>query len=156
MLACVAARGHLQQSIQVFTLESNNTDRVEIAKLALAHAERGGGDFNWIVRRPLAAAKRFQNPTGFLTAAASHLGYQYRGREFRNNFAGMFPQQTLVGAGDAVLRQGANYFKESRADGVVEIFRGQLFLADFRQASANVLCKFGYNSGGDGVGEHEV
>src|SRR5258708_28642088 len=78
MLTCVAARGHLQQSIQVFTLESNNADRVEIAKLALAHAQRGGGDFNWIVGRPLAAAKRFQNPPGFFTAAASHFGAQYR------------------------------------------------------------------------------
>src|SRR5580765_523309 len=86
VLARLAIRSHLQQAIEIFALESDNTDRVDIAQLALAHHQRRVRDFHGIVGNALLAAERLQQPASLASAAAAEFSNRDRTLNAVHNF----------------------------------------------------------------------
>src|SRR5260370_13432578 len=67
-----------QQSIQIFTLATQDADRLNVTELALAHRQRSRRDFNRIITSPLATAQRLENPARLFAAAAAQFGHAHR------------------------------------------------------------------------------
>src|ERR1019366_1575230 len=68
----------------------------------------------------------------------------------------MAPQQTLIGAGETVLRQTTDHFKQGRAHVVVKVLGGKFLLSRPREASTHVGGKFVSGIGGNRVYKHSL
>ena len=114
-------RSHFEQPIKIFALEAQNADGIDVAEFALAHGQSGRRNLDGIVGGALAAAKRFEDVAGFSAAAAAEFGHGDGGSQALDNVMPVPPQQALIGARKAVLRQMADHFEQRGTDIVVQI-----------------------------------
>src|SRR5581483_11588701 len=92
---------------------------------------------------------------GFLSAAAAQFGHHHRRGQAIHDVVRVPPQQAFIGPCEPVLGKGADHFEQSRAHIVIQIFRGQLFLAAACEAGTNVGGEFVNGLRRDGVGQHD-
>src|SRR5579862_614194 len=74
MLSRTAVCSYFMQAVEIFTLEAQNADAIDVAEFALAHGQGSGRNFNRIVPRMLEPAKSFEDTPGLFTAAAAEFG----------------------------------------------------------------------------------
>src|ERR1700749_5122569 len=96
MLTALPVSRHFQQSVEIFTLEAHYADGINVAQFALAHDQGRVRDFHRIIRSSLAAAQSFEQPAGFLAAAAAQFGYGHRSGYTVHNLSGVAAEQALV------------------------------------------------------------
>ena len=85
--AFAAALGHFLQSLEIGALESDQADHVHLAEFLLAAEERAAGNVDGVVIHALPARERFEQPAGFLPAAAAEFGDNHRTRNTVDDFA---------------------------------------------------------------------
>ena len=66
VLSMLAARGDFQQSIQIFPLEADDADGIDVSQFARAHGQRRGRNFNRAIGSVLAPATGFRIQRVFL------------------------------------------------------------------------------------------
>src|SRR5208283_5292238 len=135
-------RGYLLQPVKILALKTYNAEGINIAKFALAHEQSGAGYFNRIVRCPLPPAHRLQYPSGFFTAAAAQFGHGDGSVQAVHDLTRVTLQQTLIGSGESVFGQTANYFKERRAHVVIEVLGGEFLLSRQREPLTHIGGEF--------------
>ena len=86
-----ALRGHFEQSVEVFTFETQDADGLDVTELALAHGECGRGNLDGIVSSALAAAKSFEYVASLAAAAAAEFGDGNGSGQALDNVAGVPP-----------------------------------------------------------------
>jgi hypothetical protein len=154
VLAGRAVRGYFEQSIEVFALEAQNADGLDVAEFALAHGERRWRNLDGVVGRALATAKSFENVARFASAAAAKFSHGDWSGQALDDVMTVAPQQALIGARKAILRQIADHFEQSGAHIVVQILRQQLFLTRLGEAGAHVGCEFVACIRSDSLNQH--
>src|SRR5579864_6042109 len=70
MLAVLASGSHFEEPVEVFALESDDADGIDVAEFAFAHGQRRGRNLNRTIGSVLVMRERFENPARFLAAAA--------------------------------------------------------------------------------------
>ncbi len=96
-----------------------------------------------IIKCLLSLAERLQYPAGFLATAAAQFSDGERSVKALYDLTSMSLQQTFIGAGESVLGQMADHFKERRAHVIVEILGGEFLLSRPREPGADVGGKSG-------------
>ena len=66
MLALAPLRGHFEQAVEIFALETEDADGIDVTEFAFAHGQCGRGNLDGIVRGALPAAKSFENVASLL------------------------------------------------------------------------------------------
>src|SRR5258707_2987245 len=122
MLGGSAAGGNFAEPVEIFALEANDADAVDVAKFTAKNGERGRRDFDWVVPRGLPAGKGFEEQPRFSAGAAAEFGNNDRARKLVHDFPGVQLKQAFFGSREAVFRKSANYLKERGADRIIEIF----------------------------------
>src|SRR5271168_1875367 len=112
MLAGGAVGGHFEESIEVFSLETEDADGLDVAKLALAHSKSGGRNLDGIVSGALAAAKSFEDVASLAAAAAAQFSHGNGSGQPLDNVVTMPAQQAFIGARESVLGEMADDFEQ--------------------------------------------
>src|ERR1700683_1293850 len=111
MLAALPLRSHFQKSVEIFALEAEDADGLDVAQFALTHGESGRGNLDGIVGGALTPAKSFEEMASVSAAAPAKFGHGYRSRQPFDDAMAMPPQQAFVGASEPVLRQMADHLE---------------------------------------------
>jgi len=122
MFAGGTAGGDFAKSVEIFALEADDADAVDVAKLAAKNGKRGRRNFDGVIPGGLPAGKGFEEQAGFAAGAAAELGDDNGARELVDDFPGVQLEQMFFGAGQAVLGELADDFEERGADGIIKIF----------------------------------
>jgi len=86
------ARCYLEQTGQVFPLQADNANGINITEFPFTLGESPRGYFDGIVRRTLFTAERFEQPAGLLATTAAQLSDGYRSSQAIDNLTRMSPQ----------------------------------------------------------------
>src|SRR5215469_14768428 len=142
MLALNAAGGRFPQSVQVFALESNDADAMDVLQFAAKEGQRSGRKLNRVIPRGLPARKCFQQEARLAARAASELRHHHRTRKLLHNLPRMRLQNAFFGSRQPILGQCADDFEQRRPHGVVQILGRKLLLSCLAQPGANILANW--------------
>src|SRR6185369_10772287 len=93
-----------------------------------------------------AAGERLQDPASLGAASAAQLTEHHVARDSLHDFSRMPTNQPLVGARQPILRKFGDHFEKLGADGVIEIFGRQFFLAGLGKSVPDVSGEFASRS----------
>src|SRR5580704_19447272 len=109
-----------EQAVKIFALEAEDADGIDVAEFPLAHLQRRCGNLDGVIKSALLACKRFEDPTRLAATAAAKFGDCDRALQSLNDIERVPPQQPFIGAGEAILWQITDHFKQSRPDFVIQ------------------------------------
>src|SRR6267143_2644266 len=130
-----------QQSIQIFTLATQDADRINVTQLAFAHRQRSRRDFNGIIASPLATAQGLENPARLFAAAAAQFGHSNGHRQTVDDIASVPPQKPFISPRETVFRKNADHFKKRRTHVVVQILGEQFLLSRLSESGTHIRGK---------------
>src|ERR1700730_9474330 len=143
-----------QQSIQIFTLATQDADRINVTQLAFAHRQRSRRDFNRIIRSPLATAQRLENPARLFAAAAAQFGHGNGQGQTVDDIASVPPQKPFISPRETIFRKNADHFKKRRAHVVVQILGEQFLLSRLSESGTHIRGKLVGGISGDRMRQH--
>jgi hypothetical protein len=112
MLTGAALGSDFEQSVEIFALEAEDADGIDIAEFAFAHHESGAGNLNGIVCGALTAAKSLQQMPRLSSRAAAKFRYGDRAFKAIDYVPAMAAEQAFIGSREPVFGKAADYFKE--------------------------------------------
>src|SRR6267378_2621364 len=143
-----------QQSIEIFTLATQDADRINVTQLAFAHRQRSRRDFNGIITSPLAMAQRLENPARLFAAAAAQFCHSNGHRQTVDDIASVPPQKPFISPRETVFRKNADHFKKRRTHVVVQILGEQFLLSRLSESGTHIRGKLVGGVSGDRMRQH--
>ena len=124
-----AAGGDFTQTVEIFALEADDADAIDVPEFTAKNSKRGRRNFNGMIPGGLPARERFEEQARFAARAAAEFGNDDGARKLVDDFPGVQLKQAFFGPREAVFGKGADDFEERRANRIVKILRGQFLLS---------------------------